>query len=59
MPIIDRNVIDIHFQKMEKIYFELGEDSSLKKSFISSLLTILAGHMMKIVKKRLKYVTIQ
>ncbi|KAH0652698.1 hypothetical protein KY289_030376 [Solanum tuberosum] len=54
----DRDIIDIHFQNMARIYFELGGDSSLKQAFVSSLPKMLAGHAMKIIKDRFKSITI-
>ncbi|KAH0729895.1 hypothetical protein KY289_001083 [Solanum tuberosum] len=54
----DRDIIDIHFQKMERIYFELGGDSSLKQAFVSSLPKMLARHAMTIFKDRFKSITI-
>lgn len=55
----DWNVIDIYFHKMAKIYFELGEDTTLKKAIISSLLKILVGHMMRFEKEKFKSITFQ
>ncbi|KAH0725179.1 hypothetical protein KY284_001044 [Solanum tuberosum] len=54
----DRDIIDIHFQKMERIYFELGGDSSLKQVFVSSLPRMLAGHAMTVIGDRFKSITI-
>ncbi|KAH0781390.1 hypothetical protein KY290_000988 [Solanum tuberosum] len=54
----DRDIIDIHFQKMARIYFELGGDSSLKQAFLSSLPKMLAGHAMTIFKDMFKSITI-
>ncbi|KAK4707449.1 hypothetical protein R3W88_032996 [Solanum pinnatisectum] len=54
----DKDIIDIHFQKMARIYFELGGDSSLKQAFLSSLPKMLAGHAMTIIDDRFKSITI-
>lgn len=54
----DKNVIDIYFQEMMKIYFELGKDPSLKQAFISSLPKILVGYTKIIVKDMFKSITI-
>ncbi|WMV58587.1 hypothetical protein MTR67_051972 [Solanum verrucosum] len=45
----DRDIIDIHFQKMTRIYIELGGDSRLKQDFVSSLPQMLARHTMTII----------
>jgi len=54
----DRDTIDIHFQKMERIYFELGGDSILKQAFVSSLSKLLVGHAMKIIEDIFKSIII-
>ncbi|KAG5584863.1 hypothetical protein H5410_045297 [Solanum commersonii] len=54
----DRDIIDIHFQKMEGIYFELGGDSSLRQTFVSSLPRMLAVHAIMIIEDRFKSITI-
>ncbi|KAK6803148.1 hypothetical protein RDI58_000932 [Solanum bulbocastanum] len=54
----DRDIIDINLQKMARIYFELGGDSSLKQAFRSSLPKMLVGHAMAIIKDRFKSITI-
>ncbi|KAH0632845.1 hypothetical protein KY284_035631 [Solanum tuberosum] len=52
------DIIDIHFQKMKEIYFELGGDSSLKQAFVSSLPNMLAVQAMMIIEDRFKSITI-
>lgn len=54
----NKNVIDIHFQKMKKIYFELGMDPSLKQAFILSLQTMIENHTMIIMEEKFKSITI-
>ncbi|KAH0781400.1 hypothetical protein KY290_000998 [Solanum tuberosum] len=54
----DRDIIDVYFQKMARIYFELDGDSSLKQAFVLSLPKILAGHAMTIIEDRFKSITI-
>ncbi|KAH0765034.1 hypothetical protein KY285_000905 [Solanum tuberosum] len=54
----DRDIIDIHFQKMARIYFELDGDSSLKQAFVLSLPKILVGHAMTIIEDKFKSITI-
>ncbi|KAK4716587.1 hypothetical protein R3W88_014925 [Solanum pinnatisectum] len=43
---------------MARIYFEHGEDSTLKQAFVSSLPKMLVGHAMKIIEDRFKSITI-
>lgn len=52
--LFDRDVIDIHFQKMEKIYFRLGGDPIPKKDLISSLSRMIDAHTMTIAMEKFK-----
>ena len=54
----DRDVIDIHFQKMAKMFFELGGGASLKKAFVSSLPKMLASRTMTIVEEKFQSIAI-
>ena len=53
----DRNDIDMHFQKMAKIYFEIGGDINLKQAFVSSL-PKLASRTMTIIEQKFRSITI-
>ncbi|XP_070017294.1 uncharacterized protein [Nicotiana sylvestris] len=54
----DRNDIDRHFQKISKIYFEIGGDINLKQAFVSSLPKLLASRTMTITEERFLSITI-
>lgn len=54
----DRDVIDIHFEKIEKIYLDIGGDPLLKKAIVSSLSKMLVGNIMMIMEEKFKSITI-
>ncbi|XP_060210578.1 uncharacterized protein LOC132637517 [Lycium barbarum] len=54
----DRDAIDIHFQKMAKMFFALDGEASLKQAFVSSLPKMLASQTMTIVEEKFQSITI-
>lgn len=54
---LDRDIIDKHFQKKAKIFFELGGDINLKQAFVLSLPKMLAGRIMIIIEDKYRSVT--